>query len=143
VEEKPSMMDWVRAEIQSVKDRITPPQPMSVSINNTQDEEKLNRAIGTLQSEMKEYIQSENAAIRKELDEMQIIVNVPEQPAPIVTVNVPPAQVTVNVPKQDMVAQPPPQVSIVMPKVASEKQSVIRNAEGQIESTVTKIEYEK
>jgi hypothetical protein len=39
--------------------------------------------------------------------------------------------------------QPAPQVSIVMPKVKSEKQEVIRNAEGQIESTVTKIEYEK
>jgi hypothetical protein len=50
--------------------------------------------------------------------------------------------VTVNVPKQDMTI-PAPQVNITMPKIKSEKQEVIRDTEGLIESTVTRIEYEK
>ena len=62
------------------------------------------------------------------LSALNITVNVPEQPAPVVSVtpniNVQPADVKVNVPK---------------PK--REVQAVQRNADGLITSTETKIEY--
>ena len=142
-------LGWLRGEIQILKAAILghKPEPLNLTINNNPDEQKIGNVVEELRSDMdnrmKEYIQSGLADIRKKIDEIQIIVNVPEQPAPIVTVNVPPAQITVNVPEQKPITQAAPQVNITMPKVKSEEQEVIRNADGQIESTVTKIEYEE
>jgi len=70
--------------------------------------------------------------------EPQIIINVPEQPAPIV--NVAPAEVTVNVEPTPVVIQVPEQPAPVKPK--RERQRVIRDRAGNISATETEIEYE-
>lgn len=103
--------------------------------------------------------------IREAMDNMKVIVNIPEQPAPQVTVNVPPAQIEVNVPAQAITIPTPqvtvnipeqatPQVNVSVPapevkvdvhipKIKSQKQKVIRDKEGLIASTNTEIEYEE
>jgi hypothetical protein len=122
------------------------PQPVNVNIHNHPDDQEMGVVTDKLQDNMKDIIRSESEAlgntVTKALDDMKITVNVPEQPTPQVTVNVPPTEVIVNVPKQDIII-PPAQVNITMPKVTSEKQEVVRDADGFIESTTTKIEYEK
>jgi hypothetical protein len=67
-------------------------------------------------------------------DQQPIVVNLPE---PNFTVNLPqqaPPQVSVNVPQT--------KVELKMPRVKSETQRVVRDAQGNITRTVTEIEYE-
>jgi hypothetical protein len=81
-----------------------------------------------LRSEM--VAQAENlaamfASLVDAIAAIQIVVNVPQQPAPVV-----------NIPE---IVVPP--VKLTMPKPKLEKQTVKRNRDGLIESTETKIEY--
>ena len=112
------------------------------------------KAGGRLRKGLKEYfdatlqesrIEKSENLLKKAMEDMQVIVNVPEQPAPQVTVNVPetvinipPAQVNVTVPEQK-----PAVVNVNMPKIKKSSQKVVRNSKDEIASTETNYEYEK
>jgi hypothetical protein len=84
----------------------------------------------TLRDEM--IAQAENltatfASLVDAISNIQVVVNLPEQPPPVV--NVP--EITVQ----------PADVKVNMPKPKREVQTIKRNRDGLIESTETKIEY--
>ena len=84
----------------------------------------------TLREEMVAAAENQAAMFASLVDAMrsiQIVVNMPNQPAPVV-----------NMPE---IVIPPAEVKVTMPKPKTEKQTVKRNRDGLIESTETKIEY--
>jgi hypothetical protein len=67
------------------------------------------------------------AALRDALAGLSIVVNVPQQPAPIV-----------NMPE---ITLKPSDLKVTMPKAKKEVQKIKRNRDGLIESTETEIQY--
>ena len=128
---------------------------LQTNYNETQDwsvDRKLEKGLNDYYKATLEegWLKKTEGLLQKAVNDMQVTVNVPEQPPAQITVNVPPAQI--NIPPAQVNVQPAqvnvtvpeqkaPVVNVHMPKVKNTRQTVNRNREGEITSTDTKLEY--
>lgn len=94
-----------------------------------------------IEGQMRGLVSTMQAHIKEVANEMPIVINVPEAPAPVVTVNVPAQTINVAAPQVAFEATVPP-AQVVVQHPSRAVQTVKRDAADEIVSTVTEYTIE-